>query len=187
MFKPDGVNHSFIASLYTDRAGRIWEGNPQGVLLYNKESDRFEHVHYQGELLGHTYAFAEDKVGGLWIGGDKGLYYRDASAQISRIPIHSAGVHIKALVREPDGRLWMGTDAGLFLIQNGSVSTFLPFPKGPIHRNWIHALHRDANGDLWVGLHGEGLAMFEVKHQKFTFYPSVVHPVIRCIILVGCG
>lgn len=181
MFEPNGVNHAFIASLYTDKAGRIGEGNPQGVLLYNTDLDRFEHVRYMGELLGHSYAFVEDDAGGLWIGGDKGLYYRNASGQIEKIPFHTTGKHIKALVREADGKLWMGTDGGLILLDKGNVSTFLPFPAGPMHRNWIQALHSDANGDIWVGLHGEGLPKFEVRQKRFTFYPNVVHPVVRCI------
>lgn len=52
MFEPNGVNHAFIASLYTDKAGRIGEGNPQGVLLYNTDLDRFEHVRYKGSFWG---------------------------------------------------------------------------------------------------------------------------------------
>lgn len=181
MFEPDGVNHEFISCLLTDQAGTVWEGNPRGLLKYNSTLDRFEHVYWNGALMGHIFALREDKAGGLWIGGDKGLYYRDPKGKVSKITTALAGKHVRALYVDKEDAVWVGTESGITKIHKGKVRSYLPFPAGAKHYNWISALEADLQGNIYVGMHGQGLAVLEPKTGSFRFDVPVINPIVRCI------
>lgn len=181
MYEPDGVRHDFVACLLTDKAGNLWEGNPRGVLKYNPKRDRFEHLYWKGGLLGHIFALREDLKGGLWIGGDQGLFYKDGKGEVSKFKGALAGKHVRALYVDKNDVLWVGTEGGINRIEKGRVRTLLPFPQGAKHDNWISALEADTSGDIWVGMHGKGLAKLSPESGGFSFDIPVAHPIVRCI------
>jgi signal transduction histidine kinase/ligand-binding sensor domain-containing protein/DNA-binding response OmpR family regulator len=181
MHEADGVQHDFVACLYTDKAGNLWEGNPRGMLKYNPQRDRFEHLYWNGGLMGHIYAVREDSKGGLWIGGDKGLYYKDAKDKVIKFSPALAGKHVRALYVDKEDVVWVGTEGGINRIDRGVVKTLLPFPKGAKHDNWVSAIEGDSKGIIWVGMHGKGLVKLDPRSGIFTLGLPVIHPIVRCI------
>lgn len=79
-------------------------------------------------------------------------------ASLERIAAAPPGTRITACARARDGGCWLGTTAGLFHQTAASEASASLAPAMPLHTQWIESLHADPEGDLWVGLHTQGLA-----------------------------
>lgn len=60
---------------------------------------------------------------------------------------------------DPDGSLWIGSVSGLQRVQDDQLRTYDRDDGLPV--NDVRALHRDAQGRLWIGTYGGGLVQFD--------------------------
>lgn len=155
-------NQSVVSVVYPDRKGNVWLGvNDVGVLRFDINADRFEHVD-----LGQTFnvgAFLEDRDGRIWIGTEIGptsslFSYRDGvvspeKAYNDDMPRPT----ISALMKDSKDRLWIGTRAkGLFIFETSGVRRVRIDGRDGLPSNNINQLYQDSDGTVWIAT-DEGL------------------------------
>ncbi|MES2017686.1 MAG: diguanylate cyclase [Pseudomonadota bacterium] len=163
-----------VWNVFRGRDGVLWAGTNRGMA----------HAGAQGwELLPGTeersvYAFAEDRAGNFWAGGNNpkqetnALLLRPAGASTFRpVPLNLDGPStVNAMAFGPDQQLYIGTLAhGLIRFErNGDAysSTRVALPLGEANEQ-INQIVRDPGGRLWVaGM--AGLASFDgVRWRRY--------------------
>jgi ligand-binding sensor domain-containing protein/signal transduction histidine kinase len=68
---------------------------------------------------------------------------------------------IRALCQTPDGYLWIGTDEGLARFDGIRFTIFDQSNTAALHDNGILTLKVGADGSLWIGTRGGGLARYK--------------------------
>jgi signal transduction histidine kinase len=108
------------------------------------------------------------KSGGLWIGTDSGLDFRDGHGLI-KIEAQSSfkQLQVLALTMDHDANVWVGTNRGLTRISpDGTVS---PDQLNRNSDNEVTAIYQDRDGDVWFG----GLGGIErLRDGTFTTYST---------------
>lgn len=101
-------------------------------------------------------AMAETADGDLWLGTrDTGLL-RVRDGLVSPMHVRLPDTKVNALQAGPDGMVWIATDRGVARWRGGHVA---PSSLPPDLRDAsAHALTRDRDGNLWIGLGARGLA-----------------------------
>ena len=74
-----------------------------------------------------------------------------------------------SITQGPRGFMWFGTWNGLNRYDGHEFKTYEHDPADPnsIPHSWAEALHTDANGTLWVGTFGGGLARYDPSLDGF--------------------
>jgi signal transduction histidine kinase/ligand-binding sensor domain-containing protein/CheY-like chemotaxis protein len=114
-------------------------------------------------------ALAFTKDGYLWVGTQGGLARFDGV----RFKVFDRGNtpalrsnYITSLAANPDGSLWIGTDSGLNVVKDGKLGRY--DGTSGFFALSIRALHRDAQGALWIGTAGGGVG--RLKDGQLTRY-----------------
>jgi diguanylate cyclase (GGDEF)-like protein len=78
-----------------------------------------------------------------------------------------------ALAQDADGFLWVGTQGGLARWDGYRFEAYKPDPRKPgaLPDGWIHALHTDPRGRLWIGTSASGLVLYDRMQDRFTPIP----------------
>ena len=82
-----------------------------------------------------TYCVLKDRLGILWVGGNKGIKYYDGlrlqhfELNVENIST-SSKVVISSFAEDRDGRLWVGTDTGLVILSPDRSNYILPAALG---------------------------------------------------------
>jgi signal transduction histidine kinase/ligand-binding sensor domain-containing protein len=97
---------------------------------------------------------AEDRAGGLWLGGRGGLA-RLAGGRLEPVPLPAGAGNVRALLADDRGRLWAGAEGGLWLLAPRAGGGFTaPLAVAALSGRRVRSLHRGADGTLWVGAIG---------------------------------
>ncbi len=162
-----------VRSLSEGRAGAVYVGTAQhGVYTIGPTSRTITHTElprtaiYETEIQGIS-SFAEDGLGRLWIGTSQGLRIIDDEGNPRTVRYRLApgslpGDQITSLMLDRSGVMWVG-------LQTEGVARHVPTERGfqtyrfyaedPSHQgvNVIRAIHRTADGRVWMGTEGGGL------------------------------
>ena len=192
-----------------DSDGEIRFGSwSRGVLLYNREADRFDELaadttlSKRGEksstLLNDKMVWSvyEDSQKTLWISThyngltkfDKktGLYtfYNHDNTNPSTV----SSALVWTTLEDSMGRFWVGTAHGLNLMdrQQGTFKQYLSDPGNPhsLANNSVLSIHEDKQGRMWFGTDG-GLHLYREATDDFTVYNArdgFIDPGIRVIV-----
>ncbi len=110
-----------------------------------------------------TFALAEDREVGLWIGGIDGLLrFKDEKFTDFSEPIRKLlGINFEIYDIHPDraGNLWFGTNKGLIRLDGDGATKLFTTGDGLAGDN-VKIIYEDANGELWIGTYG-GLSRFD--------------------------
>ena len=81
-----------------------------------------------------------------------------------------------ALAQDGDGYIWIGTQRGLARWDGYRMRSFLndPADAHSLPSDFIHTLHVDRLGRLWVGTAMAGMAMYDKTHERFIRYEATV-------------
>ncbi len=74
------------------------------------------------------------------------------------------------ITQTPDGYLWVATEKGLVRFDGLAFAVFDSVNTPALKVSSISALTVDQSGDLWIGMHGGGIA--RLHHQQFTAFDS---------------
>jgi signal transduction histidine kinase/ligand-binding sensor domain-containing protein len=165
---PDDWERRPPTSVFRSRDGTLWVGT-EGAGLYRCDAGIWNRVDIHA-LAGNRYVWsiAEDGAGRLWVGTwgggvcvrENGLFH--LVEQVAR-PNETAPVFEAAR----DGGLWIGSVEGLFREEaDGSVRRI----DTPWLRTVIRALREDADGGLWIGTLGQGVA--HLTGGKWEFFDA---------------
>jgi signal transduction histidine kinase/ligand-binding sensor domain-containing protein/ActR/RegA family two-component response regulator len=141
-----------------------------GVLDPTKPSNQYIHEVWQtreGLPEMSVGALALTKDGYLWVGTQGGLARFDGVRFTVYDKNNTPGLRsnfITALATAADGSLWVGTDADLSMFKDGRFHACTG--EGRFYELSIGALHFDAQGGLWIGTAGGGVALLKDGHLK---------------------
>jgi len=153
-----------IRALHEDAHGQIWVGTDDGG-LWRFDPILKEFFFATSKLSDESIvAIASGNDGELWVATRSGLF--ELSSDLGLIPALSgqkaadkiSGLHIRAVLQEPDGTLWIGTQSeGAFRI--AADGTFEQFVVGAVESESISGMQvvrflRDDRGDIWLATSG---------------------------------
>lgn len=112
---PSALDNESVYALFRDRAGNLWVTTMSGVLLYDRQGDRFVRIRTFGET---TLDIGQTPDGDLWFATSGGGIFRYAAASGKWRCYRSASGglicdHVNSLYMAPDGEVWAGTAEGL--------------------------------------------------------------------------
>lgn len=172
---------NWVITLYVDSKGNIWAGTGFGLVKYNSDTDNFEHVVLEGnvndnELASAVYTIVEDDSNRLYFATNDGIVVlnpENLQSHIFKFEGESKKLRAQAAIKAKDGTLWFGTERyGLFSIDPVTKNTtFYASPNKSSLGDTeapINTIIEMPNGDLWLGLSGQGVSIFSPTEESFT-------------------
>jgi ligand-binding sensor domain-containing protein len=104
----NGLLSSKIYALAQTRDRMLWIGTELGASRYDGYS--FTNFQYtaDNESIGRVLCIAQDSAGGVWIGGDKGLFY-ESGGELRRIKLQSRPtLAVETMITDAAGNVWLG-------------------------------------------------------------------------------
>jgi ligand-binding sensor domain-containing protein/signal transduction histidine kinase len=158
-------NH--VHTIFEDRTHNLYIGTRDGLVLYNRETDRF--VNYKFDRSSPFYNIGltvvrimEDTLGNLWLATSKGaIYYNRLFNKITAYQHNPTDPHsishntVEYIYRDNRGRLWMSTAKGIDLFEP-ETGTFRHITHCVTHNETINnvffmAIAQDLEGNIWFG------------------------------------
>lgn len=128
--------------------------------LYTYSNDSLKQVEDRNLSYTTINDIFTDHTGTTWIGTINGLFRMsdDASVTVSHPDLQKA--YITTIKEGQDSSLWIGTNGlGIFKIKDGNVLHISV--KNGLKSKYVNNIHIDNNQNIWVGLDGGGVALFQ--------------------------
>src|SRR6185436_9777145 len=153
-----GFPSETITALYRDRAGFLWVGSREGLVVWDGYAVRsYEHeVGNPGSLPDNSIrTIFEDREGRLWVGTNTGGLARldratgrfDVLRNAPADPKSISNDSVYSIVESPDGALWVGTQQGLnrLDLKTGTFERFRheAANTGTIPNDYVDAMRLD--------------------------------------------
>ncbi|MBN2165182.1 MAG: response regulator [Marinilabiliaceae bacterium] len=190
------LNVSF-SNTVAENNDEIWFGtNSHGILVYNKNTQKYsfinpvsENKHLPG-AVNHIVFINDNSF--LTSFEDKGLYlYNNDDKKWTKIIFH--GKSAESIYIDKFKQAWItAKEFGLTRLDIKTLKTNY-YKLTPIESDYITDLERpyffeDSKHQLWIGLHGSGLAFYNRKNDKFHFFrnnpkdqTSIGSNIVHCI------
>ena len=194
VFRHDNSNTSTICSngiqcLAKDHLGRLWIGTENGLCRYDNTSNTF--IKYSWPYIvpipsaGNLYnifSLAEDEQHNLWLGTKGGLIQYDfSSGKFTLFGIIEPTLlgnfrsnRINCLAADHRGHVWIGTQNGChcFTISTKKFTFFKPVAgdSNSISSHRISAINVDGSGNIWIGIFGYGIDMYDPIKKHFRHF-----------------
>lgn len=150
----EGLSGEVTLPIMQDYAGSLWIGTfGHGLNRLNRGAITSFGVR-DGLQSDFITSLAEGSDSTLWIGTRSGLDRRKKGV-IRRYAVGGrafAGPVMSIVTDSAD--VWVGTMGGLWKIRGDSTELFTT--SNGLSNNFVYALHRARNGDLWIGTNGGG-------------------------------
>jgi ligand-binding sensor domain-containing protein/AraC-like DNA-binding protein len=191
-----------------DKRGRLWlstkgDGLVVGTLgsLTHYRHDPADPTSISGNNVYMTYI---DSKGHVWVGtldGGLNLVKEEADGRLTfyhkgngftHYPTYGKYTEVRNITEDQQGYIWVGTIDGLMSFrsefirpQNIMFHTSHDTKKATFANNDIYAMHRDQNGQLWVGAFGGGLQKLIIgeDHLHPTFQPLGLREGLRSDVI----
>jgi signal transduction histidine kinase/ligand-binding sensor domain-containing protein len=184
-----GLASDILMTVFEDSHGRVFAGS------YLKGLDRIEgdrvveHWSTRNGLPNDTVtAIVEAPGGDLWIGTYGGglARLRPGSSRPEPVPLRDGGNEVVRTLLAAGDVLWIGTNDGLVRLA-GDERRRWTTAEG-LGSNVVTALHRDADGTLWIGTRGGGLGRLKNgRLQTVRQRDGLHHDTIYAILDDGAG
>jgi signal transduction histidine kinase/ligand-binding sensor domain-containing protein/DNA-binding response OmpR family regulator len=161
---PKSISHNIVSSILQDHTGALWMATyGGGINRFNKASGSFERFRCINDVTGeenrNAWLLYEDKAKTLWattfIYGP--LYFFDRTA--NRFVVFDEQVNdLVSILEDGEGQLWGGNTELLIRIDREKKQhKFYNLGKP------VRAIFEDSKKNLWIGLEGGGLILFDGK------------------------
>ncbi|HLN56803.1 MAG TPA: two-component regulator propeller domain-containing protein [Bacteroidales bacterium] len=178
-----GMSSNWVSCITEDRKGNIWIGtwgggiamiedsvpriyNNSNGLIPNKISDILADV--EGNIL------ISDHDNGLTVfKGDAFITY-NAKEYTPKDEKYKPGQSINAIYEDKNGEVWFGTNAGIARFTPGSGKDPVIYNRATneLYED-IKYIHRDSEGNLWIGSTDGGVIVYNISRQRFEAQPFV--------------
>lgn len=154
----EGLADDAVHCVIQDTDGSMWIGTENGL-------NHFRDGHFttlnaaKGQLPNKTVRdVCRNTLDNLlWIATNGGLArYDGRSIQTFSVQHGLSNGRVRCLLAGADGSLWAGTESGLNMITPTTFRSNTP-PRVYLAKEFIHAIHQDRSGTIWVGTNGNGL------------------------------
>jgi ligand-binding sensor domain-containing protein len=173
-------SHQYLWSLYKDNNDIIWIGS-FGAGLFNydrnkiKVDDLFKDTKVRDQIneLAITVV-VEDTKGDIWLGtlGNGVWIYNIETQKLENLKstAHLSKAIIRSIYEDRHKRVWVGTDNGLYKInmERNKIDFYRNDlkNKNSISNNGIYAIYEDQDGDMWVGIWGNGVNLLKKEEVE---------------------
>lgn len=144
-----------------------------------KTQDGYHFIHINSSDSGLSYddcrAILQDSRGFMWFGTYMGLNRYDGHSftVYGRDELCGKSDFIHAMAEDDNGNLWIGTDDGL-LEYDYELDRFKSFDKlsdlGTRVVNKVNCIRKDAFGQIWFSVNGQGLFSYDTKSGNLRNY-----------------
>lgn len=167
-----GLPDDDVGAVFEDGRRTIWVGTKAGVA--RRIGERFETV--PGCARCNVTALSADVEGNLWIGTDYGLLRLvDGRIEAFRVPILGYA-RILRILRANDGSMWVATSEGLLHLTRDAPGeygvTHVYGTRDGLRSRFIMSIAQQADGAIWVGTMGGGIARLRRDGKFATFGTS---------------
>jgi len=153
-----------------DTEGKLLVPTIQGLAIH--QGRHFRMAGPREGLRGPVYAVLQDREGSIWLGlAGRGLARWQGYGEWDGFSPDSGldSELIYEILPLGDGGVWIGSETGLFRGQkNGDRWTWRRHPA--IGRVPVHAVRRDADGNLWLGTEGYGAARIDGRSGRVEWF-----------------
>ncbi|HEX4265649.1 MAG TPA: two-component regulator propeller domain-containing protein [Verrucomicrobiae bacterium] len=141
---------SDVSAIHQDRAGRIWVGTQEGLLVFSGQNSQMISV-ADGLPRSDVRAIADDAAGNIWIGTGGGLAcLRDGRVTVFHKKDALPGEDISSLLVDAEGVLWVGTRGSGLARFAKNRWTHYTAGEG-LAGNSVDYLLEDNETNLWLG------------------------------------
>lgn len=178
---PEMLVSNEVQKVYQDRSGFIWLATRNGLCQYDGyKVNTYKSNMYMPDILtnNNILCIQEDASHNLWMGTQDGLNVMDLKTGNIRKYVYPAIPNnlVSCILVTSDNQVWIGTDKGLCRYI-AARDSFVVYGKeqteGILKAGSVKSLHEDADGDIWMGLWGDGLYRYCVSEDKFYAYPTI--------------
>ncbi|GEP98676.1 hybrid sensor histidine kinase/response regulator transcription factor [Chitinophaga cymbidii] len=190
-FTTGGRPPAIISAFAEDGNGSVFVGTEEnGLFRFNPRTEQISPVTLQSPAVQSAHltilALLRSRNNKLYAGTyANGLFILDPATGSSRHLEQGAGAgdlsanDIFCMKEDRKGRIWIGTNGqGINLLQDEKVvKRFTPYPRPgaknetllPIN-GYIRAIEEDAEGNIWIGTHGGGMAVYNPENGEWKIY-----------------
>lgn len=176
----NGMLSSKIYALAQSSDKKIWIGTELGISVY----DGYSFTNYQytsaNESIGRILCITQDSSNGIWMGGDKGLFYLKDN-QIEKLKLQSnSSLAVEALLTDASGNVWAGDLNALYkitvpqinlLIKNKAaiidLAAFASFTKR------VFCIDEDIDHNIYIGSYD---GIFKIAANANSYQSAWVNP-----------
>ncbi|RAJ10673.1 signal transduction histidine kinase [Chitinophaga skermanii] len=176
---PGSLRSNLVKNVYIDTDHHLWVGTHGGGLnLFDPATQTFSYLffnekHKHAEIV----AFLEDSQGRFWIGGHPGLkVYKRTGTDLQSLGYEEAlktlaYKNISYLLEDTQHNIWIGALEGLYRFDHATQQLQAVPVNGRTNAN-INCVFQDEQGQIYIGLYNEGLALYQPKEEKFIIYTT---------------
>ncbi len=175
--KKDGLVSDAVNGITEDRHRSLWVATDEGVSFFPSESDpystdrtRRKSVDALVESLrgARVRQIRGEKDGSLWFStySEKALLIFDADGSTRSISAKDGlpTNRVRFSYRTKNGDVWIGTTSGPVRIDSAGMTAF--GPRSELPNLFILCAGEDAEGRLWLGTDGGGVAVYDGRGFK---------------------
>ena len=181
--KSGNLSNDNTATMLISSSNKIYVGTAEGINLYDKKTDKFNLI-YPELKEEYINSLTEDKYGNIWAGTENGLYKINVGTNVierfeSTDDVNTISEnYIYKVYYDGDKHIWIGTYDNGFCklnIENNKVTRYsLTREDGTIRGAFVKNFLKDSKGNMWICT-DEGVVLFEVDKNIFTWYENKVH------------
>ncbi len=149
-----------------DEDGNLVIGTPQGIAIYYPEQDTIVKSKRHPILDKSIVHKLFQGRNGIWAGTNQGAWLITKGTRHLNMGNGLIDNEVLDFEYDKNGILWMTTHGGLSLYDERN-KTFLPTDGFPSSRA-SRTIHRQENGDLWIGLEERGLLIHHAKDSLWS-------------------
>ncbi len=165
-----GLPSNFLTCLLISHNNHLFVGSDEGLVEYNRQSDNFSSVTYQGHNLPMVFTIMETNSGQLLIGTREGIFVYNPEIKTITKFVSLSKEQIFSIVENDDGLFWVATFSGIFILNSDGVllEYFDTQNSNTLSTNSISRIYKDRKGTFWVGTDNGGLLFFNNNEKDFT-------------------
>jgi signal transduction histidine kinase/ligand-binding sensor domain-containing protein/DNA-binding response OmpR family regulator len=156
------ISHNIVSSILQDHTGVLWMATyGGGINRFNKATGSFERFRCINDITGeenrNAWLMYEDKAKTLWATTfiDGPLYFFDRT--VNRFLVFDHQVNdLVSILEDSKGQMWGGSTVSFIRIdRKNKQHKFYDLGKP------VRAIFEDSKKNLWIGLEGGGLVLFD--------------------------
>lgn len=176
-----------VLTVHEDRKGNFWVGTTEGLQLFNRDTERFNTIHFSyPRITDFSYfnCILEDSKGNIWVstsrsgvicirpGNHQPIYYLQTNSNICSNKINT-------LFEDRFGNIWIGSqDNGISIlnVQNHTLVNYAynPANANSLSSNKVFSILENADGNILIGTIDGGINLFRYSDKQFVrnYIPS---------------
>ncbi|GEP97527.1 hybrid sensor histidine kinase/response regulator [Chitinophaga cymbidii] len=159
-----------VRSIFTPDGENIWIGTAKNACYqFNIRDNATKPFRFQPSAFNsHRSIYMDGRE--TWMGTLGGAMKVDRRGAATMVK-EATGLAIFTILRDSRENTWLGTNDGLIQIRkDGSHLKYAHDPANPrsLSSSFVHSLHEDHNGFIWVGFETSGLSYLNPSTGVFT-------------------